>query len=102
MAADPDAKESQDVDPPVSTPGAAPQSTPTIHEAELASGPSGVVRWGAEINLAAAVVCRRMGLNVVVRGDDLRANRRLAEEIERSVGTYRRQEPHRRRAGPWA
>src|SRR5262245_15520297 len=75
---------------------------PTIHEAELASGPSGGVIRGVEIDLATAVARRRLGKNVVVCGDDLKANRRQAEQIEAAVGPYVRSAPHRQLAGPRA
>ncbi len=55
-------------------------SPPSIHEAELASGPSGAVEYGTEIDFVAAVARRRMGGNVVVRGDNVDANRRLAAQ----------------------
>ena len=51
---------------------------PTIHEAELASGPSGAVEYAAEIDFDAAATRRKAGGNVVVRGTDVDANRRLA------------------------
>jgi hypothetical protein len=72
---------------------------PRIHEAELASGPSGVVLKGQEIDLAAAVARRRRGQNIVVCGNDVKANGQLAKEIEAAVGPYKPQAPHRR-AGP--
>jgi hypothetical protein len=66
----------------------------------LASGPSGVVLRGPEIDFAVAVARRQAGLNVVVCGDDLDANRRLAYAIESSVGPVTRpQKPHKN-AGP--
>jgi hypothetical protein len=74
---------------------------PTIHEASLGSGPSGFVDYGAEIDFAAAVARRQAGLDVVVRGDDISANRRLAREIEAGVGPYKREGPHKL-AGPQA
>ena len=75
---------------------------PTVHEAERASGPSGAILHGAELDLPAAVARRQGGLDVVVRGNDTDANRRLAETIEAAVGpTPTRQTPHRR-AGPLA
>jgi hypothetical protein len=55
-----------------------PPPAPTIHEAVLASGVSGAVEYGAEIDLNTAVARRRAGGDVVVRGNDLRANRTLA------------------------
>jgi hypothetical protein len=78
-----------------------PPPPPSIHEAELASGPSGAVEYGAEIDLTAAVSRRRAGGNVVVRGEDVDANRRLACSIESAVGSCRRGDPHRS-AGPHA
>jgi hypothetical protein len=60
-----------------------------------------VVR-GAAIDLAAAVARRREGKNVVVCGDDLKANRRQAEQVEAAVGPYVRSAPHKRGAGPRA
>lgn len=78
-----------------------PPPPPSIHEAELASGPSGAVEYGAEIDFGAAVARRRTGGNVVIRGDDVDANRRLAGQIEAAVGPCRRGDPHRS-AGPHA
>lgn len=77
-----------------------PQS-PTIHEAERGSGPSGAVLGGAIIDLDAAVARRQAGLDVVVCGADVAANRRLAGAIEATVGACQRSDPHRR-AGPLA
>src|SRR6266576_2225052 len=76
-------------------------AAPAIHEAELAGGPPGAVLYGAEIDAAAAAARRQTGQDVVVRGDDREANRRVAETIESAVGTAERHDPHRR-AGPWA
>jgi hypothetical protein len=79
-----------------------PPPIPRIHEAELASGaPGGVIR-GIEIDLATAVARRQSGENVVVCGDDLKANRRLAEQIEAAVGPCVRSAPHKQHAGPRA
>jgi hypothetical protein len=72
---------------------------PRIHEAELASGPSGVVFRGTEIDIAAAVARRQAGENIVVCGGDTAANRRLAQTVESAVGPYLRQDPHWK-AGP--
>jgi hypothetical protein len=71
-----------------------PPPPPTIHEAELASGPSGAVEYGAEIDHPAAVARRQAGGDVVVRGNDLRANRALARSIEDAVGPCIRSDPH--------
>jgi hypothetical protein len=79
---------------------APPPPPPTIHEASLASGPSGAVVRGVEIDVAAAVARRAAGLDVVVCGDDLDANRRVASTIEAAVGPPTRpQKPHQN-AGP--
>jgi hypothetical protein len=75
---------------------------PSIHEGELASGASGAVVRGAEMDFGAAVARRQAGENVVVCGDDLDANRGLAQRIEAAVGPYARSAPHRRHAGPRA
>jgi hypothetical protein len=83
-------------------PSATEPPKPTIHEAELASGASRGVNCGAGIDLATAVARRQNGENVVVCGDDLKANRRLAERIEAAVGPYVRSAPHKQHAGPRA
>jgi hypothetical protein len=76
---------------------------PKIHEATLASGPSGAVIKGAELDLAAAVTRRQAGLNIVVCGDNVNANRSLARTIESAVGPPSKpQTPHKRTAGPAA
>ena len=74
---------------------------PKIHEATLASGPSGAVLKGAEIDLAAAVARRQAGLDVVVCGDDRKANKAIARQIEAAVGPYQEEKPHDD-AGPHA
>lgn len=75
---------------------------PTIHEAEPGSGPSGIIIRGNEIDLATAIARRQSGQDVVVCGNDLRANRTLARLIEQGVGPPTRpQEPHKK-AGPFA
>jgi hypothetical protein len=79
-----------------------PPPPPTIHEAERASGASGAVLWGTEIDFASAVNRRRANEDVVVRGDDLSANRTLAQAIEAAVGPYMRGPPHKQSAGPLA
>lgn len=75
---------------------------PTIHEAELASGASGAVLKGAEIEVATAVPRRQAGLDIVVCGDDVNANRRLAREIEAAVGPPTRPQAPHEDAGPHA
>jgi hypothetical protein len=75
---------------------------PTIHEAEPAPGPSGAVWFGPELTFDQAVARRLAGLDVVVRGDDTDANRRMAFQVESVVGPPTRpQKPHNR-AGPSA
>lgn len=75
---------------------------PTIHQASLGSGGAGFVEYGSEIDEATAVARRLSGNDVVVRGDDINANRRLAERIESVVGPYLRGVPHIRSACPHA
>jgi hypothetical protein len=60
------------------------------------------VIWGLEINLAAAIARRRAGLDVVIRGDEVNLNRRLAVQIESAVGPAERGVPHKASAGPLA
>ena len=75
---------------------------PTIHEADLESGPSGAVLRGPEIDVQTAIARRHGGGNVVVCGPDLDDNRALAQQIEAAVGPYVRGVPHVRSAGPHA
>jgi hypothetical protein len=78
-----------------------PHPAPSIHEAEVAPGPSGAVEYGAEIDEATAVARRRNGEDIVVRGDDTATNRSLTYRIEAKVGPPSRpQFPHTSRAGP--
>ncbi len=86
----------------MSDPKPAPPPVPTIHEADLASGPSGAVLRGAEIDRATAVARRQLGGHVVVCGPDIRDTRALAQQVEASVGPYKRGVPHTRYAGPEA
>lgn len=79
-----------------------PAPAPTIYEADLASGPSGGVWRGAEIDFDSAVARRQAGLDVVVCGEDGDATRRLASRIESAVGPPSRPQPPERRAGPLA
>ena len=78
-----------------------PPPVPTIHEAERASGGSGAILYGPEIDFAAAVARRRRGEDIVVRGGDVDVNRRLAGAVEAGVGPCYRCDPHKR-AGPMA
>jgi hypothetical protein len=65
-------------------------------------GPLGVIWYGAELDFAAAVTRRGLGLDVVVRGNTLAANRDLAAAIEAAVGPRTGpQKPHTK-AGPHA
>ena len=75
---------------------------PTIHEAELASGPSGAVLYGPPIDEATAVERRRQGLDIVVRGNETAVNRSLARRIESQVGPPTLPQPPEPRAGPMA
>jgi hypothetical protein len=68
----------------------------------LASGASGAVVRGDMLDFEAAAARRKAGHNVVVCGDDLTANRGLAQRIEAAVGPCIRSAPHRRYAGPMA
>src|SRR5437763_1262033 len=83
-------------------PPAPPAAPPKIHEATLAGGPSGAVIRGLEIDRAAAIARRQAGENVVVCEGSLKANRKLAQEIEAAVGPYERHEPHDLLAGSLA
>jgi hypothetical protein len=80
----------------------APPPAPTIHEAEPAPGPLGVVWYGAELNFDAAVALRQLGLDVVVRGDVLTANRKLAAVSEAAVGPRTGPQKSHTKAGPHA
>ena len=73
-----------------------------IYEAECASGPSGAVLRGAEIDVATAVARRRAEHDVVVCGNDLNANRDLAGRIEATVGPRSRPQAPEAKAGPLA
>jgi hypothetical protein len=70
-----------------------------VHEAQLESGISGAVLKGAEISFDTAVANRNDGKDIVVCGDSLKENRRVAERIEAAVGPYKREAPHTKRAG---
>lgn len=66
---------------------------PLIYEATL--GANGAVTRGKAITQTDAESRRRNGLDVVVCGKDLGANRRLAYQIEsRANGTVKRCPPH--------
>src|SRR5438874_7277033 len=79
-----------------------PPEPPKIHEATLASGPSGAVLKRTEIDFATAVARRRAGENIVVCGNNLKENRALARAVEAAVGQATKpQKPHTT-AGPAA
>jgi len=79
-----------------------PAEPAKIFEAELASGPSGAVLRGVEIDMTGAIARRQAGENIVVCGGSLRANRQLAQSVESAIGPYERQVPHDELAGPLA
>ncbi len=62
-----------------------PPAASAIHEAERASGPSGAVLYGVAIDFDAALARRKTGADVVIRGDNHKANRQLANRIESAV-----------------
>lgn len=67
--------------------------------------PDQVGRWsgGDALTFEEAVHRRRGGEDIVVRGDDLAGNRRLAGQVEAAVGPATRpQPPHTYSAGPHA
>ena len=71
---------------------------PEVHEATLE--PLGAVYRGGTITQGQAEALRRVGFDVVVCGDELAANRRLAGLIERNAnGATKRCPPHAR-SGP--
>jgi hypothetical protein len=82
-------------------PGGSPP-LPTVHEAELSSGPSGAVEWGAELTDDQAVNRRKQGLDIVVRGATEKETGLKAAAIEKQVGTPITADPPHRRAGPMA
>lgn len=67
---------------------------PTIHEAELASGPSGAVIWGPLLSQEQAVARRQRGHDIIVRGEALADNRRVAREVESAVAPAELHQPH--------
>ena len=73
-----------------------------IHDAELAGGASGAVLRGAAIDFTTAVARRAAGRVVVVCGDDLAANRKLAGRVEAAVGRRTPPQPPESKAGPLA
>ena len=71
---------------------------PAIHEADL--GPDGSVVKGRVITRAEAEARRKSGLDVVVCGADLSANRALARMIETGANGLSRRCPPHPNAGP--
>jgi hypothetical protein len=83
---------------PIEAPVASPITT--VHEAELAAGPSGAVEYGDEIDEIAAINRRANAKDIVVRGNDTKANRARAYQIEAQVAPPSRpQFPHTSTAG---
>jgi hypothetical protein len=72
-----------------------PATPPRIFEAALDGGPSGIVLRSLEIALEDAIARRKAGLDVVVCGDDTKANARLARQIETGVGPCKQEPPHK-------
>src|SRR5438105_4967328 len=81
---------------------AEPPPSPTIHAAEREPGPSGAVLRGVELDMAAAVGRRRTGDDLVVCGVDTDANRRLASQVEATIGPASKPQWPHKRAGPMA
>src|SRR5437868_3500147 len=74
---------------------------PTIHEATCAMDGSGTVYRGIRIDEPAAVARRKAGGDVVVCGDDVAANAKLARTLEAQVSPrYTQEAPHTATAGP--
>jgi len=82
---------------------AAPQSpassAPKVYEA--VQGPLGKVIKGTEVTVAEAIARRKASLDIVVCGENHKANRRLARAVENAVGPNTPQPPHKR-LGPYA
>jgi hypothetical protein len=90
------------VKPPAALQPAPPSLPPTVHEATLASGPSGAVEWGPELTDEETVHRRKKALDIVVRGSNAKANRAKARQLEDAVGTpITEHQPHPR-TGPMA
>lgn len=74
---------------------------PEIFAAEL--GPDGIVYRLDPLSFDDAVDRRRVGGDIVVRGADLKRNRKLAMDIEIAANGYaERGAPHTRSAGAYA
>jgi hypothetical protein len=77
---------------PTSTTAPLMPAPPTIREATRVPGG---VRRGAVLTYIQAVARRRLGLDIVVCGDDTPANCNEAMRIEAAVGPCKHQGPHR-------
>jgi len=73
---------------------------PKIFKAEAPRATNGVVWWfGSELAIEAAILHRQRGGNLVVRGTNKKANRRVAQQIEDAVGVWVFDKPHKNSAG---
>src|SRR5437867_789713 len=79
-----------------------PAGPARIFEAELASGPSGAVLRGAEIDVTAAIARRQAGENVVVCGRLVKGQSPAGTKGGERGWPYERQVPHDELAGPLA
>src|SRR6266702_2502002 len=61
---------------------------PTIHEARLASGPSGAVEWESALTLEQAIARRRQELDIVVRGEDEKVAANASAEWDKVHQAY--------------
>ena len=86
-------------EPPAEAASAATEQ-PTVFEATLASGPSGIVDCGRPLTDDEAVARRRLGQDIVVCGPNGRANKARARRIEEGVGVPVIDEPRHQNAGP--
>jgi hypothetical protein len=67
---------------------------PRIFKAERAEDGSGIVFRLLELTEAEAVLERQSERDIVVCGDDLMANQKLAQKIEAAIGRCVRSAPH--------
>jgi hypothetical protein len=75
-------------------------TAPKIFSAEAPSYANGDVYWeGSELTVDEAIAQRKIGGNVVVRGNDKKENLRVAQAIEDGVGPWERDKPHKNHAG---
>ena len=65
-----------------------------IHKAIRVMDGSGAIKKSMDISKTEAIRLRMIGDDVVVCGDDLKSNRKIAQEIEAAVGPYVRHVPH--------